>query len=266
MLQGGWSVAQGHTSIQTASPYPLSSSGALSHSSHRALRPRMVMLPAIGEPSVHCFLEPLTAVFSVASSLGSFLESQNLWALTRLASSARAGPQLALLRSWRAADGSDNMWLLPQLLGRKQGSRKQCPHHSGGGHVLGGQTYESPGIMLGESSHLQNEHNDSSSLWGCSGHAVTSRGHHAWHSACSAVGVHEVWWLLPLVLRSVPSRRCAVYLASDLNQGATASPYTHDDPSFTGSLLFRVISCLFQWDGSVLEAGDSISRTVLILI
>lgn len=112
----------------------------------------------------------------------------------------------------------------------------------------GRQAYESPGIMLGESSHLQNEHNDSSSLWGCSGHAVTSRGHHAWHSACSAVGVHEVWWLLPLVLRSVPSRRCAVYLASDLNQGATASPYTHDDQVSLVPCCFKLfLSISMRW-------------------
>lgn len=68
------------------------------------------MLPAIGEPSVHCFLEPLTAVFSVASSLGSFLESQR-----PLGPNTAGKPLPGLDHSWhccgagRAADGSDNM-------------------------------------------------------------------------------------------------------------------------------------------------------------
>lgn len=85
-------------------------------------------------------------------------------------------------------------------------------------------------------------------LWGCSGHAVTSRGYHAWHSACSAVGVHEVWWLLPLVLWSVPSRRCTVYLVSDLNQGATASPYTHDDQVSLVPCCFELfLSISMRW-------------------
>lgn len=99
-------------------------------------------------------------------------------------------------------------------------------------------------------------------LWGCSGHAVTSRGHHAWHSACSAAGAHEV---LPLVLWSVSLRRCSVYLVSDLNQGAPASP----TPMIIKFHWFPVVLsyfCLFQWDGSVLEARDSISRIVLVLI